>query len=88
MMLCELGLALIYANISSFAMSTIHDKSHGSAVMSFINMGLTTVVVLSITNMSTTLLLMPSLYICISLVMLGLYFFIKTLKPTNDSGNA
>lgn len=77
MMLCYVGLAMIYSNASTVAMSTIQDKAHGSAVMSFLNMGLVTVFVLSIAKIQTTLWLLPSLFILISIIMFILSVFIR-----------
>ncbi|MGE3920271.1 MAG: hypothetical protein AB7F64_04900 [Gammaproteobacteria bacterium] len=39
------GIALILPNISSIAMSSVSDKSHGSAVMNFTNIGTLTLAV-------------------------------------------
>lgn len=63
MMLNYFGLALIAANTSVIAMSQVSDKAHGSAVMSFTNMGLVTVVILVLGLFPTHPLLMPMSYI-------------------------
>jgi MFS transporter, DHA1 family, multidrug resistance protein len=77
MMLCYFGLSLIFANASALAMSNTVDKAHGSAVMNFINMGLATVVVLSIGMFSINYFILPTLYIgiCIFMAILNLYFY-------------
>ena len=43
MMIIYFGLSAILGNASAIAMSNVEDKSHGSAVMSFINMGSATI---------------------------------------------
>jgi MFS transporter, DHA1 family, multidrug resistance protein len=73
MMICYFGLSLIFANASSLAMSTVVDKAHGSAVMNFINMGFTTLLVLSIGLLPVHAYLMPILYIIIAFVMFIFY---------------
>ena len=79
MMLNYFGLSLIYANASTIAMSNASDKSHGSSVMSFINMGLVVAIVLSVSLFSTAELLLPTVYIVISVTMMAIYkLFFKT----------
>lgn len=73
MMLCYFGLALVFANTSTIAMSNVSDKAHGSAVMNFTNMGLVTLVVLSLGLLPTSMLLMPIVYIVICTAMLILF---------------
>lgn len=73
MFLSYFGLALILPNASTLAMSQITDKAHGSAVMNFINMGLATVIVLSLEGFQTTALLLPIVYLLIGLAMLMIY---------------
>lgn len=73
MMLCYFGLALVFANTSTIAMSNVSDKAHGSAVMNFTNMGLVTIVVLSLGLFHTSILLMPIVYILICVAMLILF---------------
>ena len=73
MMLCYFGLALVFANTSTIAMSNVNDKAHGSAVMNFTNMGLVTIVVLSLGLLPTSILLMPIVYILICVAMLILF---------------
>lgn len=74
MMLIYFGLALIAANTSVIAMSQVDDKAHGSAVMSFTNMGLVTIVVLALGLLPINLRLMPASYILICLAMVALFY--------------
>src|SRR5206468_3945111 len=73
MMLCYFGLALVFANTSTIAMCNVNDKAHASAVMNFTNMGLVTIVVLSLGSFPTSILLMPIVYILICAAMLTLF---------------
>lgn len=70
MMFCYLSLSLIFSNASSIAMSATQDKSHGSAVMNFINMGLATLVVLGIGLFRVNIFLLPITYLIIILFMI------------------
>lgn len=72
MTFCYFGLALILANASIIAMSHVSDKAHGSAIMSFINMGLATGIVLGIELFSITPFLLPIIYIVICVFMMTL----------------
>ena len=63
MMVVYMGLSAILGNASAIAMSDVKDKSHGAAVMSFINMGTATVVVLGLGWMPVSIYLMPVLFI-------------------------
>ncbi len=72
------GLSLILPNASAMAMSHTQDKSHGAAVMTFMNMGSATVIVLLVGLFSISKLLLPLLYIALCLAMIGLYFWIKS----------
>lgn len=73
MMICYFGMSFIFANASTIAMGSVTDKAHGAAVMSFINMGFATLIVLSLGLFPTQPLLMPIIFITISVAMLGLY---------------
>lgn len=66
------GLALIMANASAIAMSRVLDKAHGSALMSFINMGLTTLVVLSLGLFPLKIILLPVSYLVLCFAMAGI----------------
>jgi len=63
------GLCFIMANASTIAMSHVADKAHGAAVMSFVNMGMATCVVLSLGLLSVTALLLPGVYFLLCLVL-------------------
>lgn len=67
------GICFILPNASTIAMSHVRDKAHGSAVMSFINMGLATLVVLSLGIFPTKEILLPIVYILIAGGMIGLF---------------
>ena len=71
------GLSLIYANASIFAMSNTVDKAHGSAVMNFINLTLVTLSVLSLCLFSSTQHLLLSIYTLIIAGMIIIYRFIQ-----------
>lgn len=73
MMLCYFGLSLIFANASTIAMSHTTDKAHGSAVMSFTNMGLATIILLSISELPIHIYLLPAVFI-------GICFFMGLLN--------
>lgn len=70
------GLSFIIANASTVAMSYISDKAHASAVMSFINMGIATVVVLSLGLFHITLLILPIVFLILCFAMIVVYQFI------------
>lgn len=66
------GLSFIVPNASTLALSQASDKAHGSAVMNFLNMGLATVVVLTLGFFSITKFLLPLAFIIISMMMIAL----------------
>lgn len=70
---CYFGLALVFANASIIALCYVTDKAHGSAVMSFINMSFVTLFVLASGFLPVQILLMPSLFIIICIMMFTLY---------------
>jgi MFS family permease len=72
MIIIYFGLSLILANASTVVMSQISDKAHGSAVMSFINMGLATLVVLSLGYFPLHIFLLPAIYIILCGIMLAM----------------
>lgn len=76
MIVIYFGLCFILANASSLAMSNTLDKAHGSAVMNFLNMGFTTLMVISLGFFSMNTLLLPSMYIVLCIAMLGIYKWI------------
>ncbi len=67
------GNALIFSNASAVAMSQVSDKAYGSAVMSFLNMGLATFMVLNLGFFSVSMLLLPMFFISLCVVMMTLY---------------
>ena len=73
MIIIYFGLCFVMANASTIAMSHVSDKAHGSAVMSFVNMGLATVVVLSLGFFPMKPLLLPAIYLGITLGMMGIF---------------
>jgi DHA1 family bicyclomycin/chloramphenicol resistance-like MFS transporter len=66
------GFCFVLPNASTLALSNTIDKAHGSAVISFINMGLATVVVLALGLYSVNQLLLVEIYlsICIAMIIL------------------
>lgn len=73
MVVIYFGLSLIIANAATIAMSKTNDKAHGSAVMSFVNMGFATLVVLSLGLFTMHAILLPGIYLILCAVMLGIY---------------
>lgn len=67
------GICFILANASAIAMNRVTDKAHGSAVMSFLNMGFATVVVLSLGIFPMNEIILPIVYLIIASAMIGLY---------------
>lgn len=63
------GLSLVVANASTFAMSQVTDKSHGSAVMNFINMGTITFTVLILGLFPINAMLLPIVFVLACLMM-------------------
>lgn len=84
MMLCYFGLSLVFANTSTIAMSNVSDKANGSAVMNFINMGLVTIVVLSLGYANTSILLMPIVYNLICIAMLIIFSILTKDKDLTN----
>lgn len=66
------GVSFVFANASAVAMRGVVDTSNASAVMSFVNMGLTTVLVLSLNLFAITPLLLPLLLLGVSFGMIVL----------------
>lgn len=67
------GLCFILANASTIAMSQATDKAHASAVMSFINMGTATFIVLAIGYFQVTELLLPFIFLLLCVFMIVIY---------------
>jgi DHA1 family bicyclomycin/chloramphenicol resistance-like MFS transporter len=71
------GNCFIAANASSLAMSNTQDKAHGSAVMSFTNMGTATAIVLLMGFMPQTVFVLPGVYLVVSFLLIWLSFLLK-----------
>lgn len=67
------GLSLIIANASVLAMSQVRDKSQGSAVMSFVNMGLATTIVLSLGFFPLNTAILPTIFFFLCGTMITIY---------------
>ena len=76
LLIIYVGLGFIYASASGIATAKIEDKSNASAMMSFINMGLTTLIVLALgfVHMSAVILL-PLVY-CVLVAGAAVFAFI------------
>jgi len=66
------GLSLILGNASAFALADAKDKGYGSAVMSFLNMGLATFMVFTLNFVSMNFTLLGKYYLGLVLLMLSL----------------
>ena len=66
MMICYFGLAFVFANASTLALSQTEDKAHGSAVLNFINMSVTTILVLLVGIIAVKTLLLPIIFLLIA----------------------
>ena len=60
------GLSLILPNVSVIAVQSAEDKSYGAGVMSFLNMGLATLLVATFSKMTLSLSLLPLCYIALT----------------------
>jgi len=74
------GLCLILANASSIAMNRSNDTAHASAVMSFINMGTATVIVLSMGIFTINIILLPAIYLMLIIFMMSMYKWLMLSK--------
>lgn len=83
-MVIYFGLSFILANASTIALSHVHDKAHGSAVMNFINMGFATLVVLSISIFSLKALLLPTLYLFLCAIMIVIFKSVSRREKNNN----
>lgn len=79
------GLCHILANASSIAMSQANDKAHASAVMNFINMSTATIMVLGIGLFSVKALLLPIIFIVLSIFMMSMYKWLMLEKHKNSA---
>lgn len=76
--LIYIGTTLIFSNSSAVALSNNNDKSNASAIVSFINMGSTVAVLKILEFVSFNALLLPILFIVMSLITTG--FFVALLR--------
>jgi DHA1 family bicyclomycin/chloramphenicol resistance-like MFS transporter len=82
--LINFGLCFIVANASTIALSSTRDKSHGSAVMNFVNMGFSTSMIIGLGYFSITSSLLPILYMFLSGVLILCYqLFITSQTKKN-----
>jgi MFS transporter, DHA1 family, multidrug resistance protein len=72
MLVIYFGLSLILPGASTIAMSQVSDKSNGSAVMNFINMGLTTFLVLNLGFFPINMTLLPIIFAMQCIAMMGI----------------
>jgi MFS transporter, DHA1 family, multidrug resistance protein len=82
MSICYFGLSCIFGNASTCALRNTADKAHGAAVMSFMNMGSATLIVLLLGTLSISLMLLPVTFILLSVFMLCLNM--KITKSDNQ----
>lgn len=82
MVIIYFGIAFVMGNASAIAMRDATDKANGSAIMSFINMGLTTLVVLSVGWAAVAPLLLPVIFIMLCSAMLFIYRSIEPVEKT------
>lgn len=75
MVIIYFGLSFVMSITSSLTMSQATDKAYASAVMSFLNMGFATFVVLSLSVFSVFTLLLPGIYAVICALMFVLVTF-------------
>jgi MFS family permease len=74
------GEALIYPNASAIAMGSAMDKSHASAVMNFLTIGLPTIAVLSFGMFTVTIMLLPILLAVLWGLIICVYKWITSIK--------
>lgn len=72
------GTSLVFNNSVSLSLEKAHDKSNASAVMSFVNISFATISVL-ISNIfkETDPIVLPSMYIVLTLILFGLRFSLR-----------
>lgn len=78
MAIINFALSLIFANVSTLALQECSDKSNGSAVLHFINMGMTAILVLSIGLLPASPTLLIAGFMGIALIM------VLTFKTSNQ----
>lgn len=77
MTILSFALCFIFANASTIAMSYVNDKANGSAVMNFLCMGVSTIVVLNLSLFSIKSFLLPGIYFVLCMAMIMIFRFIK-----------
>jgi MFS transporter, DHA1 family, multidrug resistance protein len=85
MLIILFGQPFVLPNASALAMSKVSDKAHAAAVMSFVNVGLATLAVLSSGSLPFSTLLLPLLFVFFSALMFTLYQFIVLPKELSLS---
>lgn len=63
-------MTFVMANASGISMMAVADKANGAAVMSFLNMGVATIGVLSLSLFTIKPLLLPLVYLFLSIVLM------------------
>lgn len=78
------GLCFVFSNASVVALEKTKDKAHGSAMMSFLNMGFATVVILAAEHFEVSTLLLPQIYVIMCFLMIGLVMLLikKSDEPS------
>jgi DHA1 family bicyclomycin/chloramphenicol resistance-like MFS transporter len=66
MVIIYFGMSLVISNGSGIAMKSVTDKAHGAAVMSFINIGFATLIVLIPSFIPISALLLPVIFLVLS----------------------
>lgn len=86
MMIIFFGLCFIIGNSSTLAMSAVHDKSHGSAVLNFLNLSLATMMVMLSGYLPLKMLLLPSIFVGFIIMMTVLYKILTSGLPLQNQG--
>lgn len=80
MMIINLGASFIWGNASSLSLSTAEDKSNASAVISFINMGSSCLLVLMLNHVHVSnALILPVMYIVLAIIGMICYKVLTSL---------
>ncbi|MES2217337.1 MAG: MFS transporter [Pseudomonadota bacterium] len=72
-MIISFGKCFIVSNASTYAMSHISDTAQGSAVMNFINIGLTTIIIIVLGLFPINILLLPMIYFLMCIMLIIIY---------------
>lgn len=84
-MIIFVGNSLLYGNTSSIGLQATHDKAHGSAVMNFINMGISAVAVLSLSlHHFPALYVLPIMSALFCMLMLWSLFKLRGIVTNDD----